>query len=286
MLFSKTTTQETALSFGFVFLLLLLQLFFLSSSVFAQTSGSLPVAITIPVLGTNGQGGELVVYNEGSRLYTISRLPSIPEVFGVTVNRPPLVFSTATNTVPVVTSGAVYVSVNNSAGPVRRGDLLVSSAQAGVAAKALPDDDNVFGVALEDARGGSVTTVLAQFGPKEARAILTERRQLEKEAREAAEAAGGLFGGSTTEDGEEKGIIRQLFEEYSRATIAIIIAVGSLFFIMYTFRSTIINATLAVGRNPRARNAIMTVSVENIIFALIICAVAIFVAIAVLVLPV
>ena len=154
--------------------------------------------------------------------------------------------------------------------------------------KAESDDDDVFAIALEDGQSGSISyLVLVQFDSSKAKEISKQRSQ-DEEDRKKLETEGGLFGGTGfgEEEEAEKGLIQKLFEEYTRATLASIIAIGSLFFIMYTFRSTILSATLAVGRNPRARNAIMTVSVENIIFALIICAVAIFIAIAVLVLPV
>lgn len=271
----------------------LLVLFFFVSlcipTVHAQTNGSLPVALTVSVSGTDGQSGQIVTYNEGSQSFSVSRQAAVSNVYGVTVERPPLVFSTATNTTPVITSGAAYVRVNNSGGPIRRGDFLVTSSQAGVAMKASPEDDNVFAVALDDSSGiGSNASVLAQVDSIQAKALLEAKRKLEEEAEENE---GGLFGiGGTdpgSDDEEEKpNPIKQFFEEYIRGTVAAVVAIGALFFIMYTYRTTIINATQAVGRNPRARNAIMTVSVENIIFAIIIGLIAIFIAIAILVLPV
>lgn len=249
----------------------------------AQTSGSLPVAITVPVVGVGEAGGELVLYNANAGTYSVSRAADAPNVFGVTVERPPLLFATASNTTPVITQGAAYLKVNDSRGLIARGDLLVSAVAAGTAAKAELESEQVFAMALEDASPG-VSTILVQFDPAAAKSLAIERR---KEAEDAkVEGEGGFFGTADPNAEDAPGLVRQLFEKYTRGTLAAIIAIGSLFFIMYTFRTTILNATLAVGRNPRARNAIMTVSVENIIFALIIFVVAIFIAIAVLVLPV
>lgn len=255
----------------------------------AQTNGSLPVALTVEVTGvSNVPSGTLIVYDELSRTYAVARGRELPNVAGVSVDSPPLVFLTASNTVPIVTEGSAYLFVNNSSGEVVRGDLLVSSASAGVAAKATEEEDDVFAIALEDApRGQTVARVLVSFDPERARAVLAQRRAQAEEEREAQEGLFGLLGG-TTEDGEqaEEGLVKKIFDTYARGVIAALIAIGSLFFIMYTFRSTVTNATLSVGRNPRAKNAIMTVSIGNILFALLIVGVALFVAIAILVLPV
>lgn len=252
----------------------------------AQTNATLPVAVSVPLSGASGAGGALVVYDEDAQTYALASVANSADVFGVTVATPPLVFETATDTIPVVTSGSVYVQVTDANGQINRGDLLVSAGSAGLAAKAGPEQDHVFGMALQDAPAGEAT-ILAQFDPRSAKALLSERRAAAEAAAEAERAAGEAGGATDAEEAaEERGPIAALFATYTRNVLAFIIAVGSLVFLMYTFRSTIINATLAVGRNPRARNAIMTVSVENIIFALIICAVAIFLAIAVLVLPV
>ena len=269
---------------------MLLLAYVLPSLAAAQTNGSLPVAITAPVLGVDvgGDAGQLVTYDSGTNVYALSSSYDSGGIYGVTVAQPPLLFSTATNTTPVVTSGSAYVRVNDSAGLVVRGDILIASTELGVATKASTTDEHPFGIALE--RADSPTDqVLAQIDPVAAKALLAERKKQQEER--AAQAAGNGAGIDTNGDGvvdaaDQKGLIQRIFEQYSRGTIALIIAVGSLFFVMYTFRSTIVNATLAVGRNPRARNAIMTVSVENIIFALVICALAIFIAIAILVLPV
>jgi hypothetical protein len=255
--------------------------FLLLSVTFAQTNASLPVAITVPVSGVTAAGGELVVYNIQTGVYAVSRTEKATNVFGVTVERPPLVFATASNTAAVITQGAAYLKVNNSRGQIARGDLLVSAAAGGTAAKAELEDEAVIALALEDAVGNE-STILVQFDQNAAKVLAAERRQ----AAEEAENASGLFGTTSASADEKPGIIKRLFSNYTRSFVAAVIAVGSLFFVMYTFRTTIINATQAVGRNPRARNAIMTVSVENIIFALVIFALAIFIAIAVLVLPV
>jgi hypothetical protein len=240
------------------------------------------------VLGAGAIGGEVVVFNSGSKTYTLAGTADAAGVFGVTVATPPLVFSTATNSIPIVTSGTAYINVSNSNGAIRRGDVLVTAPQRGVAIKALPANENPFAIALEDAASRQgVNQVLAHIDPQRAKELLSEERDRVEAQTAASSTLAGLLGTDPDEQSlDEKGLIRQWFEEYSRGALAAVIAIGSLFFVMYTFRTTIINATLSVGRNPRARNAIMAVSFGNIVFAVVISVVALFIAIAVLVLPV
>lgn len=251
-------------------------------------NSTLPVAITVPVAGSSGGGGELVVYDEDRGQYSISRESNEVNVVGVTAVNPPLVFSSETSGVPIQTSGTGYVRVNSSAGPIMRGDLLVSSEQAGVAMKALPDHEEVFAMALEDMTntGNGAVLVLAAIDPQGMKTVLQERKR-EAEAAEAEGLLSGVLGGGGEgSGGEERGFLRTIIEEYVRAVVAMIIVLGTLGFLVYTFQKTISNATLSVGRNPRARNAIMMVSVGNLIFTLIVSVLALMVAIGVLVLPV
>ncbi len=278
MFVTKQQTWLLKLGWGLLFFLLMYPVMLL-----AQTNGSLPVATAVPVSGISGIEGEVVIYNEVYNSYEVSRSADDENVYGVTAVSPALVFSTASATTPVVTSGTAYVRVLSGGGGVKRGDLLVSSDVAGIATTATVEDDNVFAIALEDAQyQGSAGKVLAEVDRVLARSLLDDWKvsEEEREVREAAAVAAG--DGSVSEEEAEN----SNFSSYARGTVAALIAIGAIFFIMYTYRSVIMKATLSVGRNPRARNAIMTVSVENIIFALIICAIALFVAIAVLVLPV
>jgi hypothetical protein len=71
-----------------------------------------------------------------------------------------------------------------------------------------------------------------------------------------------------------------------RAVIAVVLVVGGLFFILYSFRSTIKAGVVSVGRNPRARSSIVALAIGNLTFALILCAVVVFIAVAILILPV
>jgi len=68
--------------------------------------------------------------------------------------------------------------------------------------------------------------------------------------------------------------------------IAVVLVIGGLFFILYSFRSTIKAGVVSVGRNPRARSSIVALAIGNLTFALILCAAVVFIAVAILILPV
>lgn len=196
--------------------------------------------------------------------YEISKNHADPEVFGVIAKRPSLVFSQGEGQVPVVTSGVAYVQVQNSNGQIQRGDLLVTSDNPGIAVRAHDADEHVFAVALEPL----LTADNIENGVIQAE-IGVERAQSVRVAQLAATV--------------EK---ERTTPSMVRGVIATVLVVGALFFVLYSFRSAFAQGIVSLGRNPRARGSIMTLSIANIFFALFLCAVVIFVAIAVLVLPV
>ncbi len=247
---------------------------FLPLLAFGQTNTAFPVAMTLRVADAIPEGGEIVAHDEVNESYVLSTAAREGQVYGVTAYRPALVFATGSGTVPVVTSGATQVRVTLSNGDIARGDLLVSSDIRGVAMHADISDDEVFAIALEDFRdvGDEIGIVIAEVGVEGARALQEKRRQIEKQ---------NPISGTLTKDIKDGGGT----VSFIRAGIATIIAVGGLFFILYSFRSTVAKGVVSIGRNPRARTSIMALAFGNIIFALVLCAVAIFVAIGVLILP-
>jgi hypothetical protein len=126
----------------------------------------------------------------------------------------------------------------------------------------------VFAIALEDYREG-MTTLQAEINQEKAKQLHSQNKEVE----------------GTTDPSSLVEIKETFSSSFVRGVIATCIAVGALSFVLYSFRVTIGNAVVSIGRNPRARGAIMMLSIGNIIFALFLCGVALFVAIAVLVLP-
>jgi hypothetical protein len=177
------------------------------------------------------------------------------------------VFQTGEQEVPVVTDGITYVQVSNEGGQISRGDFLVTAELAGVARKAADDESFVFAIALEDYQSDAAN----QIGFIQAD-VSVERAVLALEASRQAQMS--------TEDTAPDPI------SIVRAVIAVVLVVGGLFFVLYSFRSNIKAGVVSVGRNPRARSSIVALTIGNLTFALVLCAVVVFIAVAILILPV
>lgn len=230
---------------------------------FAQTGMSVPIATTVQLQDGVVENGLTVIYDRETDTYSLSTRVNDKRVYGVTAERPVLVFATSDDALPVVTNGVTRVRVSGVNGPITRGDLLMTSSEPGVAVFANLEDEYVFAVALESWIASSTGTILAEVGVEQARA-----RQL---SRLEAVATAGM---------ERRPI------SLARGLIAVVIAIGGLGFVLYSFRSVIKAGVVSIGRNPRARASILTLAIGNILFALILCLLALFVAVAVLILPV
>ena len=240
-------------------------LFFMPGSTLAN---SLPTAetVTLEEVGTVSEG-TVVVANEDTGTYRVSSSADAAAIYGVAAARPPVVYTTENNNVPVITEGIAFVRVTSSNGEIRRGDLLVSSEEEGVAMRAGESEQYVFAIALEPlVTGSGVGVIQAEVGSDRAQTL----RNLQREQAAAALA-------------ETEGVESSF--SWVRAVIATVIIVGGLFFVLYSFRSTIAHGVVSVGRNPRAKRSILTLSVANIVFALALCGVVVFIAVAILVLP-
>jgi hypothetical protein len=167
----------------------------------------------------------------------------------------------------VVTDGIALIQVVVSNGVIQRGDLLVTSSTTGAAMRAGKEYEHVFAVALENYE----PEVTNQTGIIQAD-VSVERAMLALEAKRQAEM------NTKDEPASPVSIVR--------AVIAAMLVVGGLFFILYSFRSTIKAGVVSVGRNPRARGSIVALAVGNLTFALILCGVVVFIAVAILILPI
>lgn len=235
---------------------------------FVVSASALQIASTVTLEGTQQvTEGIVVVANDEMQTYSISKTASDAAVFGVTASKPSLVFASDGHLVPVVTDGIALIQVVVSNGVIQRGDLLVTSSTTGAAMRAGKEYEHVFAVALENYE----PEVTNQTGIIQAD-ISVERAILALEAKQQAEM------NTKDEPASPVSIVR--------AVIAAVLVVGGLFFILYSFRSTIKAGVVSVGRNPRARGSIVALAVGNLTFALILCGVVVFIAVAILILPI
>jgi hypothetical protein len=233
--------------------------------VIAVSANALQVASTVTLQDdVEVVEGMVIVADEDSGTYAVSSVASDAQVFGVTAAEPSLVFVTEGNRTPVVTEGISLIRVVGSNGAINRGDLLVSSSIPGVAMLAEEGDPSVFAIALQTHQtqgDGEIGVVQAEIGSERAR------------------AAQAMLTGSAQEEEDSRA------PSIVRGTIAAVLVVGALFFILYSFRSTMTQGVVSVGRNPKARRSIVTLSFANIGFAVLLCAIVVFIAIAILILP-
>jgi|AntRauTorckE6833_2_1112554.scaffolds.fasta_scaffold20190_2 hypothetical protein len=235
-----------------------------------QANEGLPVAAAVELAEGVVPAGTVVTYDEVTDSYQVAANASSLQVYGVTTNRPVITIVSDGATTPVVTQGITPVRVTGTE-TIERGDLLVTATSGGVAHKAALDDGAVFAVALEaysPQSGGE--TVLASVGVESARSWQETRQTMVAEAN-------GEQGTSTPEE---------LSVSVTRIAIAVAIALGAIGFVLFTFRSILTQGMTAIGRNPRARTAVLTMTVGSMVLVVGLAVLILLVAVAVLVLPV
>lgn len=235
-----------------------------------QANGALPIAAPIEVVDGAVSPGTVIVYDETADVYRVAAEPGSRQVYGVATDRPVITIVNDTATTPVVTQGVLPVRVTGEAS-IARGDLLTTSATPGVATKAGLDDPAVFAVALEAyAPSDGTGSVLASVGAEGARSWQETRQTI------AAQANGEQ--GTTTPE--------ELSVSVTRISIAVAVALGAVGFVLFTFRSILTQGMTAIGRNPRARGAVLTMTVGSMVLVILLAVLILLVAVAVLVLPV
>lgn len=224
-----------------------------------QTVQAIQIVNTVEVV-TDGviPFGTVVSYDEAEQIYTISSGRGDPKVFGVTAERPALVYVTAATALPVVQFGTAEVLVSMENGPISRGDFLTTGTESGRAIRANDEDQMIFAIALEASSEAGL--LLASVGVEQARAVRAERA--------AITAAGGIIVSMT------------------RAVIAALLVLGAIGFLLYSFRSIMTTGVISIGRNPRARQSVFWVAVGSMVLAIVLTGLVVFVAIGILILPV
>lgn len=226
----------------------------------AQASLTLPVASTVDIVMPAGEqvtAGTVIRFDEETDTYALSKGTADLTVYGVAAERPAVVFVTSATAVPVVTAGVTPVLVTMENGPIARGDVLTTAIISGQARRANADEP-VFAVALEARSEPGL--VLASIGAEEAQAALAQRA--------AITAPGGII------------------VSVARAAMAAVLVLGAIGFLLYSFRSIMMTGVISIGRNPRARQSVLWVSVGSMLLAIVLTGLVVFVAIGILILPV
>ena len=232
----------------------------------ANSVGTIPFATSVSLVGGETvPEGSVVVFEEVEERYRLSYGLGERGVVGVTSERPALLFEYATGTVPVVYLGSALVRVSVLNGDIERGDLLMAGSEEGVAVRAGLEDDAVFAVAANSVRQDG--TIVADINPERARAIQeSRRRQAERLAMEMDTPA--------------------IAPNVLRYSLSGLVVAVTLFFVFRTYSRGATAGVVSVGRNPRARRAVYLTMAYTIGLAILLSLVGLFIAAAILVLPV
>jgi F0F1-type ATP synthase membrane subunit c/vacuolar-type H+-ATPase subunit K len=233
---------------------------------------SLPVAAPVSIEGATPPPGTVIAYDDVADVYRVAREDARHDVYGVTTNQPVITMVDDTDAVPVITRGVVGVRVVADAA-VERGDVLTLAAESGVARPATLEEPGVFAVALENRLSAATSTlVLASVGPVYAESWQRTQQALAAHATGTNTAAG--------DESEPRSV------SSTRVAIAVAIAIVALGFGLFAFRAILVRGMTAVGRNPRARGAVLAMTIGSMVLVVALAALALLVAVAVLVLPV
>lgn len=241
-----------------------------SGAAVVQANDALPIAVPVSIAEGAVSPGTVIVYDEESDAYRQAANARSAQVYGVTTDRPVITIVSEEVTSPVITRGVVPVRVGG-AESIGRGDLLTTSDTPGVATKAGLDEPAVFAVALEAyTPGAGEGLILASVG--------VESAQTWQETKQTMAAQANGEQGTTTPE--------ELSVSVTRIAIAVAIAIGALGFVLFTFRSILTQGMTAIGRNPRARGAVLTMTVGSMVLVVFLAVLILLVAVSVLVLPV
>lgn len=243
------------------------------------------VASPFPVQG-EVQDGDIITFDPAFSTYILASVPNDEHVFGVVVTDPTLFLSESgatTNGVPIVRFGEAVVNVSDLNGPIEVGDLISSSIIPGFGQKYDKRERGyVLGLALQplatssqilstEVEGKTVhigkIAVSLRIGPYTPSAALLG-------------TGDGTGTGKELKDGEiaiEKGDAVFTVSRTVRYILAAIIAIIALFVAFKSFRGSMTQSIISVGRNPLAKTSILSMVFLNSILIVIVSVVALII---------
>jgi len=290
---SKIFNQKKFLFFSFTKLVVFTIAVFIFSPLFsqAQTRGDFGVAYSYKIIDENFEYGDIISYDKGKGIYSLSKKNSDSNMFGVAVEDPVLLFRSGDEKkVPIVQSGKALVNVTTLNGPIKTGDYITTSSLPGKGQKASGKNIYVLGFALESF-GNEADT-------EKDNKILSGKVlvMLNVEEKKDASSGSGLnipfFGGEENKglgvdagDGSGSESDGDGKVNAIKYTVAAIIAIASIFIALRNFMTVVKKGVVSVGRNPLAKSSVWSIVVLNTIIALVISVIGIFLSLIVISLP-
>lgn len=236
----------------------------------AQLSNT-SIARTYVVDGTQPVAGDLVSFDKDKQILHLSDTADDETLFGVVVDKPALVLSSGSG-VPIISSGEVSVNVTALGGPIAPGDYITTSSEPGKGKKASPQDGFIVGTALESFGTASSSAASGAIAV-----------HLSIGARPGGGANTSTLTTTKQNTSQTSSVTIPAFVRYFLAGL---VAIGSIAIAFRSFGSSIKESIVSVGRNPLAKTSIQSMVVLNTFLIVLVSAAGLFVAFAILFVPI
>jgi hypothetical protein len=212
--------------------------------------------------------GDIIAHEGRSGVLTLADDSPEDELFGVIVEEPVLLFrnEAATSTYPIARDGEVVVNVSTAGGSIAAGDYVTASNIPGVGRRAQPSDRAIIGVAREPfgpdiAAAGTTSATTTATGEEIVLGSIVVQLQI-----------GDNPGSEASQD--------QIFGVITEATllnviqyiVAGFIAIGAVSVAFRNFGPSLQEGIQSMGRNPRARSAILSMVAFNAFLIILVSA--------------
>lgn len=216
--------------------------------IFAAEAGASGVANTFTIVDNAAVDGDIIASLNGQ--FVRAKIPYDNSIFGVYVQKPPLVFRSVEEAdKPIARTGVVMVNVLASNGAIKIGDYITASETPGKGMKAL-QSGYILGIANGDFGGSGVGKIPVAMRIEYAE--LTTARSTNR----LMEYLGQSF--LSNAKNPEK------FGQIVRYILAGLIVLGSVGVAFLTFSKALPKAIEAIGRNPLAQHTIYMGMVLNV----------------------
>lgn len=238
------------------------------------------LARTYDVFEESVEFGDIIARQTNPEIYRLAKLGDT-DIVGVVVRDPLLLLDVIENGVPIAENGEVLVNVATLNGAITAGDLITVSVIPGKGMKAR-DGDLVVGIAKEDFSSDDAIIMMDHNG--EEVSIGTIPVQLNV-------GFGNLLPVITkgnTNNLVNTGLITSNGRvlDILKYTMALLVAVGSLYVSFRGFGVNIKNSIVSIGRNPLAKTSIQAMVVLNVFLILLVGGGGLFLSIVILLLPI
>lgn len=264
--------------------LVILSTLAIPSAAYAQF-GDTTIAKTYLISGDAAEFGDLVSFDRTTQTFHLTQEVGDPNLFGVAVTNPVIVFRTSTEGVPLVNSGEVYVQVTTANGPISAGDYITSSVIPGKGQKANPSTSFIVGTALDSfpttSIGTSTTASTSTVNGSSIRVLLAIGPKADTEGSTGTGTGTGGASSGATSDINILGVSTPLATLIKYALAALVV-VGSMYIAFRNFGSNMKDSIISVGRNPLAKTSIQSMVVLNTVLIVLVSVVGLFIGLLIL----